>query len=158
MREAYKKEEVISDSIILVRPRFSPLAQKYESSFHYLEDLMHIIMMEKQPLALELAKEVMARKKEQERLQIVETITQCTTSVKTATHMVKFFYENYEDRDTVASVLVTTHEANLKEFQDKKIGNQVTCDKILVEVEKTSKAIEILSASIKNKVKELYPQ
>ncbi|KAH9291744.1 hypothetical protein KI387_043070, partial [Taxus chinensis] len=58
----------------------------------------------------------------------------------------------------VASILVSTHEMELKEFQEKNKGNRVERDKILAEVEKKSEAIKTLRGSIKIRLKELYPQ
>ncbi|KAH9322055.1 hypothetical protein KI387_016694, partial [Taxus chinensis] len=60
--------------------------------------------------------------------------------------------------DKVAGILVATHEAELKEFQEKNKGNREERDRILAEVERKSEAIEALRGSIKNWLKELYPQ
>ncbi|KAH9303474.1 hypothetical protein KI387_015057, partial [Taxus chinensis] len=78
--------------------------------------------------------------------------------VKSATQVVEATYDNYADRDRVASISVSTHEIELKEFQDKNKGNRVERDKILAKVEKKLEAIETLQGSIKCQLKELYPQ
>ncbi|KAH9296265.1 hypothetical protein KI387_039853, partial [Taxus chinensis] len=94
-------------------PDLAPPEKKYESTMHCLEDLTCILTMERKPLALELAEEVMACQKEEEKSNIWETITQYSkllASVKTTAQMAEVVYDNCGDRDRVASILVATHE------------------------------------------------
>ncbi|KAH9328390.1 hypothetical protein KI387_000498, partial [Taxus chinensis] len=78
--------------------------------------------------------------------------------VKIAAHTIEATYDNCADRDKVESILVANYEAELKEFQEKNKGNIAEWDRILAEVEKKSEAIEALRGTIKNRLKELYPQ
>ncbi|KAH9295867.1 hypothetical protein KI387_039455 [Taxus chinensis] len=161
VHEVYKKVESITDVIVLKHPDLAPPTQKYGSSLECLEDLTRILTMERQPLALESMEEVAAHLEKEEKLKVVAIISKYNkvlADVKIATHTVEATYDSCTDRDKVASILVTTHEVELKEFQEKNKGNRAEWERILAEVEKKSEAIETLRGSIKNRLKELYPQ
>ncbi|KAH9313479.1 hypothetical protein KI387_044598, partial [Taxus chinensis] len=141
-------------------PDQAPPAQKYGSSLEFLEDLMCILNMERQPLALESMKEIAACMEKEEKLKVVAIISENNkvfADVKIATDTTEAAYDSCVDRDKVASILVANHEVDLKEFQEKNKGNRAEWERILAKVKKNSKAIETLRGSIKNWLKELYP-
>ncbi|KAH9295958.1 hypothetical protein KI387_039546, partial [Taxus chinensis] len=89
----------------------------------YLEDLTRRLTMERQPLTLESAEEVMVHEKEKEKLKIGEKINRYSkliTLVKTMAHMAEAVYDNYGNRDRVKNILISTHEMDLNEFQVRK--------------------------------------
>ncbi|KAH9317381.1 hypothetical protein KI387_019150, partial [Taxus chinensis] len=89
---------------------------------------------------------------------IMAEYSKVLADVKIVSHTAEATYDNCTDKDKVVSILVTNYEAELKEFQEKNKGNRVEWDRILDEVEKKSEAIEALRGTIKNRLKELYPQ
>ncbi|KAH9296072.1 hypothetical protein KI387_039660, partial [Taxus chinensis] len=124
--EVYKKIEMITDVIVLKHPDLAPPEKKYESTLQCLEDLTHILTMERWPLTLESVEEALAHQEREEKLKVVEIITRYTkllTDVKATVQVVEATYDNCTDRDRVASILVATHEVELKEFQEKNKGN-----------------------------------
>ncbi|KAH9310117.1 hypothetical protein KI387_038028, partial [Taxus chinensis] len=83
--------------------------------------------------------EVAARLKKEDRLRVVALIAEYSkvlAEVKVTTQSVEATYDTCTDRDKVASTLVTTHEAKLKEFQEKNKGNRAERDKVLAKVER----------------------
>ncbi|KAH9325444.1 hypothetical protein KI387_005622, partial [Taxus chinensis] len=99
------------------------------------------------PLALDSAEEVAVHIEKEEKLKVIGIISKYNKflfDVKITTHTVEATYDNYTDRDKEVSILVTTHEVELKEFQEKNKGHRVEWERILAEVEKKSEAIETL--------------
>ncbi|KAH9309848.1 hypothetical protein KI387_037759, partial [Taxus chinensis] len=141
-------------------PDLAPHEKKYKSTLQFLEDLTHILTMERRPLTLESAEEVLVCQKKEEKLKVVEIVARYTkllANVKASTQIVEASYDNYDDRDRVARILVATHEAELKEFYEKNKENILERDKIMAEVEKKSEAIETLWGFDKKLDEEIIP-
>ncbi|KAH9326652.1 hypothetical protein KI387_006830, partial [Taxus chinensis] len=113
----------------------SPI-QKYGSSLGCLEDLTRVLTMERQPLALGSIEEVVTCLEKEDKLKILALVVEYNkvlADVRDTSQTAKAMYKNYTDIDKVAGTLVTTHEVELNEFQEKNKGNRVEREKIPTE-------------------------
>ncbi|KAH9298141.1 hypothetical protein KI387_029823, partial [Taxus chinensis] len=108
-------------------------------------DLTQILTMERQPLALELAEEVVVCLEKEDKLKVIALMAKYNkvlTDVRIAAQTMGVAYDHCVDQDKVTSILLTSNETELKEFREKNKGNRVKRERIISEVEKKSEAIE----------------
>ncbi|KAH9324538.1 hypothetical protein KI387_004716, partial [Taxus chinensis] len=116
----YKKVESINWAIILKHPDLALPTHKYGYYLGCLEDLTRVLTMEREPPALEFVEEVVTCLEKEDKLKIVALVVEyrkVLTDIRASSQNAEAMYDNCVDRDKVTGALVSTHEAELKEFQ-----------------------------------------